>query len=96
LHIQEKLFSTHVVEGASVIHRGVQFTVVATAEPDIWEWRYEFGDQVKTGRTQTRLAALAARRVKSKIDAALRAAKSGSTQPGTATRPGLPAASSGR
>ena len=58
-----------------MIHRGVQYTVVATAEPDIWEWRYELGDQVKTGRTQTRLAALAARRVKSKIDAALRAAR---------------------
>ncbi|WP_407160625.1 hypothetical protein [Bradyrhizobium sp. STM 3557] len=79
-----------------MIHRGVQFTVVATAEPDIWEWRYEFGDQVKTGRTQTRLAALAARRVKSKIDAALRAAKSGATQQGAATRSDLPAASSGR
>ncbi|CCD84423.1 Conserved hypothetical protein [Bradyrhizobium sp. ORS 285] len=61
-----------------MIHRGVQYTVVATAEPDIWEWRYEFGDQVKTGRTQTRLAALAARRVKSKIDAALRASQTGS------------------
>ncbi|WP_316196379.1 hypothetical protein [Bradyrhizobium sp. SZCCHNS3053] len=44
----------------------------------MWEWRYEFGDQIKTGRTQTRLAALAARRVKSKIDAALRAAQTGS------------------
>jgi hypothetical protein len=51
---------------------------VATAEPDIWEWRYEYGDQVKTGKTQTRLPALAARRVKSKIDAALRAATAGS------------------
>ncbi|WP_257168607.1 hypothetical protein [Bradyrhizobium sp. SRS-191] len=61
-----------------MIHRGVQYTVVATAEPDIWEWRYEFGDQVKTGRTQTRLAALAARRVKSKIDAALRASQTNS------------------
>ncbi|WP_315739099.1 MULTISPECIES: hypothetical protein [unclassified Bradyrhizobium] len=61
-----------------MIHRGVQYTVVATAEPDMWEWRYEFGDQIKTGRTQTRLAALAARRVKSKIDAALRAAQTGS------------------
>ncbi|MGJ4888070.1 hypothetical protein [Bradyrhizobium sp. HKCCYLR20261] len=64
-----------------MIHRGVQYTVVATAEPDIWEWRYEFGDQIKTGRTQTRLAALAARRVKSKIDAALRAAQTGSVTP---------------
>ena len=79
-----------------MIHRGVQFSVVATAEPDIWEWRYEFGDQIKTGRTQTRLAALAARRVKSKIDAALRAAKSSSSQPGTTDHPDLPLASSGR
>ena len=58
-----------------MIYKGVEYTVMATAEPDIWEWRFELGDKVKTGRTQTRLAALAARRVQSKIDAALRAAK---------------------
>jgi len=58
-----------------VIYKGVEYTVVATAEPDIWEWRFEIDDKVKTGRTQTRLVALAARRVQSKIDAALRAAK---------------------
>ena len=63
-----------------MIHRGIQYTVVATAEPDIWEWRYEFSGQIKTGKTQTRLAALAARRVKSKIDAALRA-ESGRSPP---------------
>jgi len=59
-----------------VIYKGVEYTVMATAEPDVWEWRYQIGDKVKTGRTQTRLAALAARRVQSKIDADLRAAKS--------------------
>jgi hypothetical protein len=59
----------------AVIYKDVEYTVVATAEPDIWEWRFQIGDTVKTGRTQTRLAALAARRVQSKIDAALRAAK---------------------
>lgn len=58
-----------------MIYKGVEYTVVATAEPDIWEWRFQIGEIVKTGRTQTRLAALAARRVQSKIDAALRAAK---------------------
>lgn len=58
-----------------MIYKGVEYTVVATAEPDIWEWRFQIGDKVKTGRTQTRLSALAARRVQSKIDAALRAAK---------------------
>jgi hypothetical protein len=58
-----------------VIYKGVEYTVVATAEPDIWEWRFQLGETVKTGRTQTRLAALASRRVQSKIDAALRAAQ---------------------
>jgi hypothetical protein len=60
----------------AVIYRGVEYTVMPTAEPDVWEWRFQLGDSIKTGRTQTRLAALAARRVQSKIDAALRAAKS--------------------
>ncbi len=58
-----------------MIYKGVEYTVVATAEPDIWEWRFELDDKVKTGRTQTRLFALAARRVQSKIDAALRATR---------------------
>lgn len=77
-----------------MIHRGVQYTVVATAEPDIWEWRYELADQVKTGRTQTRLAALAARRVKSKIDAALRAAEANSVSAVNVARMGLSKATS--
>ena len=62
-------------EGTSVIYKGVQFSVMATAEPDVWEWRFEIDGKIKTGRTQTRLAALAVRRVETKIDAALRAAK---------------------
>ena len=56
-----------------MIYKDVEYTIMPTAEPDIWEWRFQLGDKVKTGRTQTRLAA---RRVQSKIDAALRAAKS--------------------
>lgn len=56
-----------------MIYKGVEYAVVATSEPDVWEWRYRIGDKVKTGKTHTRLEALAARRVKSKIDAALRA-----------------------
>jgi hypothetical protein len=39
---------------------------------------------------------LAARRVRSKIDAALRSARSGSSQPGVSTHADLPLASSGR
>ena len=58
-----------------MLYKGIHFSVVATAEPDIWEWRYELDNVVKTGRTQTRLPALAARRVRWKIDAALRTRK---------------------
>ena len=58
--------------GTAVIYRGVQYTVTATAEPDIWQWRFQIGDAVRNGRTQTRLAALANRRVRSKIDTALK------------------------
>jgi hypothetical protein len=59
-----------------VIYKGVEYSVTATAEPDIWEWRFDIGGKIKTGRTQTRLVALAIRRVETKIDAALRAPKS--------------------
>lgn len=69
-------------EELSVIYRGVEYSVKATAEPDVWEWRYRIGETVKSGRTRTRLEALAARRVKTKIDAALRAGgRSPSGQP---------------
>jgi hypothetical protein len=71
-----------------VLYKGVQFLVVATAEPDIWEWRYELDNTVKTGRTQTRLPALAARRVRWKIDAALRAKKS-SPGPDSSAKSGM-------
>ena len=57
----------------SMIHRGVEYFLTATAEPDIWHWRFQIGDKVKTGKTQTRLATLAERRVQLKIDAALKA-----------------------
>ena len=59
-----------------MIHKGVEYKVLATAEPDMFEWRFQIGDRVKTGHTRTRLAALAARRVEARIDAALRSAKS--------------------
>jgi hypothetical protein len=63
-------------EEPSVIHKGVEYTVTATADPEVWEWRFQIGDKIKSGKTQTKLAALAIRRVQGKIDAALRAEKS--------------------
>jgi hypothetical protein len=62
-----------------VNYKGVEYMVLATAEPDVWEWQFRLGDELKSGRTQTRLAALAVRRVRTKIDAALRTAKSASS-----------------
>jgi hypothetical protein len=56
-----------------VIHKGIQYIVAATSEPDVWYWRFQIGESVRTGKTKTRLAALAARRVQIKIDAALKA-----------------------
>ena len=58
----------------SVIYRGVQYSVAPTVEPDVWQWQFQIGDDVKTGKTRTRLGAMAAHCVQSKIDAPLRAA----------------------
>lgn len=65
---------------ADVIYKGIQYTIAATDEPDIWRWRFQIGDTVRSGRTQTRLAQLATRRVETKIDAALRVLASSSAQ----------------
>jgi uncharacterized membrane protein YcjF (UPF0283 family) len=71
----------HFAKGATdVIYKDIQYTIAATDEPDIWRWQFQIGDAVRSGRTQTRLAKLAARRVESKIDAALRALASSAAQ----------------
>jgi hypothetical protein len=59
-----------------MIHKGIRYTVAATVEPDVWQWQFQIGDVVRTGKTKTRLGALAARRVQLKIDAALRESRS--------------------
>ena len=56
-----------------MIHKGVQYSVAAAAEPGVWRWQFQVGDTVRTGKTQTRLGAMAIRRVQVKIDAALKA-----------------------
>lgn len=57
-----------------MIHRGVPYSVATTVEPDVWQWQFQIGDDVKAGKTRTRLGAMAARRVQSKIAAALKEA----------------------
>src|SRR6266567_8305623 len=56
--------------GRLMVHKGIPYSVAATVEPDIWQWQFQIGESIRTGKTNTRLAALAARRVQMKIDAA--------------------------
>jgi hypothetical protein len=51
--------------------RGVEFTLVRV-EPGVWQWRFQIGETVSTGKTQTSLMGLAARRVQQRIDFELR------------------------
>ena len=56
-----------------MIYKGVEYSVTATSEPDVWQWRFQIGDLTTTGRTRTRLVHMATRRIHMRIDAALRA-----------------------
>ena len=54
--------------------KGVEFTV-SQVDEDCWNWRFQIGETVKTGNTQTRLMGMAAHRVQQKIDRELREAR---------------------
>ena len=58
-----------------MIYKGVKYSVTATSEPDVWQWRFQIGERIAAGKTRTRLVNLAARRVHMRIDAALRASR---------------------
>jgi hypothetical protein len=60
-------------------HRGVEYMVVTTAMPGIWKWQFQIGEQVKTGKTETRISLLAIRRVQLRIDRELKRAEHGQT-----------------
>jgi hypothetical protein len=49
-------------------HKGVEYSVAATATPGLWKWQFRIGDDVKTGKTETRISLLAIRRVQLRID----------------------------
>jgi hypothetical protein len=61
-------------------HRGVEYMVVTTATPGIWKWQFRIGEQVKTGKTETRINLLAIRRVQLRIDRELKQAQRGQTR----------------
>ena len=62
-----------------MIHRGVEYMVLTTATPGIWKWQFRIGEQVKTGKTETRISLLAIRRVQLRIDRELKRAEGGQT-----------------
>ena len=53
-------------------HRGIEYTVTMTMVPGVWKWQFRIGDQVKTGKTETRIEPLAIRRVQLRIDRELK------------------------
>jgi hypothetical protein len=53
-------------------HRGIEYTVAMTAVPGVWQWQFRIGDEVKTGKTETRINLLAIRRVELRIDRELK------------------------
>jgi hypothetical protein len=55
-----------------MIYRGVEYTVAVSLEPDVWQWWFQIGNIVSTGKTKTKLAEMAARRTQTKINVALR------------------------
>jgi hypothetical protein len=54
-------------------HRGVEFTVATTALPGVWQWQFRIGDEIRTGKTETKIDLLAIRRVQLRIDRELKA-----------------------
>ena len=56
-----------------MIYRGVEYSITATGEPDVWQWRFQIGESTTVGKARTRLLHMATRRVQMRIDAALRA-----------------------
>ena len=54
-------------------HREIDFSVEpASGRDDVWVWRFSIGDEVRTGKTVTKLELLAIRRVQFIIDRELR------------------------
>jgi hypothetical protein len=55
-----------------MIYRGVEYSVATSVEPGVWQWWFQIGNIISTGKTKTGLAEMAARRTQIKINVALR------------------------
>jgi hypothetical protein len=49
-------------------YKGVDYTVMPMATPGVWKWQFRIGDEVKTGKTETKLELLAMRRTELRIN----------------------------
>lgn len=47
--------------------RGVEFTLMQV-QPGLWKWKFQIGETITTGETQSTLMGIAARRVQRRID----------------------------
>jgi hypothetical protein len=56
-------------------YRGVEYSVAMTTVLGVWKWQFRIGTELKTGKTETRIGLLAARRVELRIDRELRLAE---------------------
>lgn len=54
-------------------HRGVEYMVTSSA-PGVWQWQFQIGDAVISGKTETNIRLLAIRRVQLRIDRELKKA----------------------
>jgi hypothetical protein len=55
-----------------MIYRDVEYRVALGLEPGVWQWCFQVGGIVRSGKTSTMLSGMVARRVQLKINAALR------------------------
>lgn len=53
-------------------HRGIEYTLTMTTVPGVWKWQFRIGDEIKSGKTETKIDLLAMRRVQSRIDRELK------------------------
>jgi hypothetical protein len=53
-------------------HKGVEFTLAPSSMPGVWHWRFQIGDQIRTGKVTAKLELLAIKRVQLRIDRALK------------------------
>ena len=58
-----------------MLHKGVEYTVGASATPGVWKWQFWIDGEAKSGKTETRLNLLAIRRVQLRIDRELKKAE---------------------